>query len=495
MVSLGEEASGGRRTIRRALLITQTSVIGLYLLFSYAATVGWGLAKMAGFSAAPAPLLTLTHTVAGPVGEALVTVLVLNSIIGVNLAVNIAMGRMLLDQARMGAIPRRLARIHPVHHTPVTALTATVIVQLAVAYAAGVAWGLIDGFIVCIVAATAGAIVSQLMANIGLILYRDKIGAGAVGHGRDPGRGGGPARLRRVRQLLPRDLSRRGRPAGRDRLLRGGPGMGVPGTAPWYGGYPDAGRVRDRRPGDRRPGDGAGVSAGAPARLLFAGGPIRPVAGPDLPQAVAVAGDTLLEVGSLAGCRDALGRGHQEVDLAGATLVPGFVDAHCHPLMLGQTSTWVDVSPAHAPDIPALVKLLAQQAAVLPPGEPLRAYGYNHRALPERRHPTAADLDQAAADREIYVMNQSGHGGVLNTAGLARCGITAATPDIPGGHIGRDASRPAGRPGHGRRLRPADRPGRGQAGPDTGPTCTCRPHRARRPAGWTTRSGRSWPRA
>jgi len=64
VVSLGEEASGGRGTIRRALLITQTSVIGLYLLFSYAATVGWGLAKMAGFSAAPAPLLTLTHTVA-----------------------------------------------------------------------------------------------------------------------------------------------------------------------------------------------------------------------------------------------------------------------------------------------------------------------------------------------------------------------------------------------------------------------------------------------
>jgi amino acid transporter len=181
VVSLGEETRGGRATIRRALLITRTSVIGLYLLFSYAATVGWGLAKMAGFSAAPAPLLTLTHTVAGPVGEAVVTALVLNSIIGVNLAVNIAMGRMVLDQARMGAVPRRLARVHPVHRTPVTALTATVIVQLAAAYAAGEAWGLIDGFIVCIVAATAGAIVSQLIANIGLIRYRDRLGAGAVG--------------------------------------------------------------------------------------------------------------------------------------------------------------------------------------------------------------------------------------------------------------------------------------------------------------------------
>ena len=180
VVSLGEEARGGRRTIRRALLITQISVIGLYLLFSYAATVGWGLAKMAGFSAAPAPLLTLTHTVAGPVGEAAITLLVLNSIIGVNLAVNIAMGRMVLDQARMGAVDRRLGRIHPVHHTPVAALTVTVIVQLGVAYLAGTAWGLIDGFIVCIVAATAGAILSQLIANVGLIRYRKHLNAGAV---------------------------------------------------------------------------------------------------------------------------------------------------------------------------------------------------------------------------------------------------------------------------------------------------------------------------
>ena len=206
------------------------------------------------------------------------------------------------------------------------------------------------------------------------------------------------------------------------------------------------------------------MTAARPARLLFAGGPIRPVAGAGLPEAVAVTGDTITEVGSLDVCRSALGQGHQEVDLAGSTLVPGFVDAHCHPLMLGQTGTWVDVSPARAPDIPALVKLLGQHAALLPPGAPLRAYGYNHRALPERRHPTAADLDRAAADREIYVMNQSGHGGVLNSAGAGPVRHHRGHP----GHHGRAhrarSGRAPGRPGHGRRVRPADRPGRGQAG-------------------------------
>ena len=82
------------------------------------------------------------------------------------------------------------------------------------------------------------------------------------------------------------------------------------------------------------------------------------------------------------------------MDLAGATLIPGFVDAHCHPLMLGPDQHLGRRVPGPGPDIPALVKLLRQHAALLPPGEPLRAYGYNHRALPERRHPTAADLDR-----------------------------------------------------------------------------------------------------
>ena len=79
----------------------------------------------------------------------------------------------------------------------------------------------------------------------------------------------------------------------------------------------------------------------------------------------------------------------------------------------------------------------------MPPGVPLRAYGHDYRRIPEFRHPTAADLDRAATDREIYVMNVSGHGGVLNTYGLAAHGITATTPDVEGGHIGR---LPDGRP-------------------------------------------------
>ena len=176
---------------------------------------------------------------------------------------------------------------------------------------------------------------------------------------------------------------------------------------------------------------------GRPPGTLIAGGPILTIAAPARAEAVAIIGDRIAHVGTLADCRTVLGPDHAQLDLAGRTLLPGFVDAHCHPLMLSQTASWLDVSPTVARSIPELVAVLRAHAATLPPGEPLRAYGYAQRAWPEFRHPVAAELDGAATDREIYVMNASGHGGVLNSFGLAAHGITRDTPDIAGGEIGR----------------------------------------------------------
>ena len=173
------------------------------------------------------------------------------------------------------------------------------------------------------------------------------------------------------------------------------------------------------------------------AGVLFAGGPILTMAAPLRVEALAVRGDRIVAAGTLADCREVLGDGAHEVDLAGRCLMPGFVDAHCHPLMLAQTDGWLDASPEAAPTIEALVDLLRARAAELPAGVPLRAYGHDYRRIPEFRHPMATDLDRAANDREIYVMNVSGHGGVLNTFGLGVHGITSSTADIDGGHIGR----------------------------------------------------------
>jgi predicted amidohydrolase YtcJ len=183
-------------------------------------------------------------------------------------------------------------------------------------------------------------------------------------------------------------------------------------------------------------------STGADARpILFRGGLVRTAdeAQPTA-RALVVRGDRIAYVGDEEGAREAA-RGPDDpavVDLDGGVLVPGFVDPHAHPLMLGQTASWIDCSPERTSSIDEIVEALRSAAHVMGPDRPVRGYGYQHRNLAEKRHPTRHDLDRVSPDREVYVMNASGHGGVVNTLTLARRGITRDTPDPLGGRFGRD---------------------------------------------------------
>ncbi len=129
----------------------------------------------------------------------------------------------------------------------------------------------------------------------------------------------------------------------------------------------------------------------------------------------------------------------ERVDLGDAVVVPGFVDAHAHPLMFGQLMTWVDCGPEKADSIPEIVALLKAAAVDAPAGRPVRGYGYEQRNLAEKRHPTRFELDEVATDREVYLMNASGHGGVVNSHTLTKNGVDRDTPNQDGGEFFHDA--------------------------------------------------------
>ena len=178
---------------------------------------------------------------------------------------------------------------------------------------------------------------------------------------------------------------------------------------------------------------------------IITGGPTYPLVKGDLStvEAVRIDGHRITHIGSLTDA-GALGDARM-IDLDGRSILPGFVDAHTHPLMHGQCASWADLTSASSVD--EVVKLLGEHARTEAHSvAPIRGFGYDHHRLAEGRHPTAVELDRVVDDRTVTVMHVSGHGFSVNSHGLAEAGITAATPTPPGGVIDRDEDgRPLGR--------------------------------------------------
>ncbi|MSQ17667.1 MAG: amidohydrolase [Dehalococcoidia bacterium] len=161
-------------------------------------------------------------------------------------------------------------------------------------------------------------------------------------------------------------------------------------------------------------------------------------------QAVAVRGDVIVGVGNLTRLEPLCGPDTRRIDCQGMTLLPGFVDAHCHLLALAASLTGVDCRPQVVTSIAALQHAIRIRAQQTPAGRWVRGFGYDELSLGEGRHPTRHDLDSAAPHYPVRLDHRSGHAVVLNSAALAMAGITQETPDPPEGVIQRDP--PTGQP-------------------------------------------------
>ncbi len=162
----------------------------------------------------------------------------------------------------------------------------------------------------------------------------------------------------------------------------------------------------------------------------------------DVPDAEAIftVDDRIIAVGDLAAVQAAAPAGTTTVDLGGATLFPGFIEAHNHMIMYGLGLATIDARPAQLPSIAALVAEIRERADVTPAGGWVVARGYDDNQLDEKRHPSRHDLDGATTAHPVLVVNGSGHLAVANTHALERAGIDANTSDPQGGEIVRDAS-------------------------------------------------------
>ena len=186
------------------------------------------------------------------------------------------------------------------------------------------------------------------------------------------------------------------------------------------------------------------LARAAPADRIIRGGPIVTV-NPDRPaaEAVAIVGGTIVAVGSDSDVMQHRGDATVVTELAGKTLVPGFVDGHSHFCSLVDVQTQaLCASPPAGPcktvaDVIAALKAV-QARRKLGPGKFVMGFGYDPELLAEKRPPSKQELDSAFPENPVILVHVSGHGAMLNTKALAAYDVTAATPTPPGGVIGRE---------------------------------------------------------
>ncbi len=156
-----------------------------------------------------------------------------------------------------------------------------------------------------------------------------------------------------------------------------------------------------------------------------------------LAEAVACSGGRVLAVGTAAQVRAYAQDGaHDEFDLQGHTVVPGFVDAHIHLRSLGAALNQVDLGGAASlAECVERVRAFAERAGA-------RGWivgrGWNQNDWSDAPWPDRRALDAVTGGRPAALGSKDGHLLWVNSAALAAAGITATSPDPEGGAISRD---------------------------------------------------------
>ncbi len=158
-------------------------------------------------------------------------------------------------------------------------------------------------------------------------------------------------------------------------------------------------------------------------------------------QALAVKDGRILAVGD----RKVLESNHKGaktkvVNLAGKTMLPGFIDAHSHyfsSLTVANQCNLYAPPAGPAKDVPSIIATIKKFAAdkKIPKGEVIQCYGYDENVMPNGRLLNRDDLDKAFPNNPVLVGHVSMHGAVLNSNSMKKWNVSAETKTPPGGVI------------------------------------------------------------
>ena len=154
-------------------------------------------------------------------------------------------------------------------------------------------------------------------------------------------------------------------------------------------------------------------------------------------EAFAVKNGRFVAVGTTAEIRALSTPAARTIDAGGMTVVPGFIDAHCHPASSGLAELLeVDCNRRSVAEIQAALRARAMTTRA---GEWILGFKYDDTKLTDGRPLLRRDLDEACPNHPVRVEHRGGHTVVVNSAAFRAAGIDRDTRDPEGGAFGRDA--------------------------------------------------------
>lgn len=174
--------------------------------------------------------------------------------------------------------------------------------------------------------------------------------------------------------------------------------------------------------------------------LVFTGGTILTVdAAFSEAEAIAIRGNSILAVGSLADVTVAAGADARVIDLAGKVVLPGFIDAHTHVVSGSVVDAIMEyVGMARFSTTTEVLDHIAGRVNETEPGEWLAFRNFDPAVQAGPPALTFADLDPIAPGNPVFVFNASGHLAYANTAAFKAAGIPDDVENPPGAEFVRD---------------------------------------------------------
>ncbi|HEX9565053.1 MAG TPA: amidohydrolase [Gemmatimonadaceae bacterium] len=186
------------------------------------------------------------------------------------------------------------------------------------------------------------------------------------------------------------------------------------------------------------PGPGSQRGAGIQAELAVVNARVMTMEpGQPRAEAFAVKDGRFLAVGSSADIRNIISSRTTVIDAGDMTVLPGFIDCHCHPSGVSELYGVV-VTPLRTKA--ALIEALRKKAAETAPGFWVQGQLFDDTKLTDPTPLDRHDLDRASTAHPIAVNHRGGHTTWYNSKALELAGITRETKDPEHGRFFRDSS-------------------------------------------------------